>query len=214
VRGLRRYLVELVATLLLTLTVLGAASQDVLLGALAIGSVVAVLLGTGAHANPVLTLAAVLGRRLPASDLLPCWAAQLVGALLGAALGRWLVDAPAVSPLQDLGVLALLVAQLVFAFLLCYAVLAGDRGDGGAATVAAGQWAGNGWSATAGGLTVVAAAAVLDPVAASGFNPAAAFGQVVAGISEWSTIWVYLVGGPAGAALAGLAARQPSSRPG
>ncbi|HEX2177479.1 MAG TPA: hypothetical protein VHG70_16365, partial [Nocardioidaceae bacterium] len=103
------------------------------------------------------------------------------------------------------------------AFLLCYAVLAGDRGDrgdGGAATVAAGQWAGNGWSATAGGLTVVAAAAVLDPVAASGFNPAAAFGQVVAGISEWSTIWVYLVGCPAGAALAGLAARQLSSRPG
>ncbi|HEX2174584.1 MAG TPA: aquaporin, partial [Nocardioidaceae bacterium] len=121
-RGLRRYLVELVATLLLTVTVLGAASQDVLLGALAIGAVVAVLLGTGAHANPVLSLAAVLGRRLPASDLLPCWAAQFVGALLGAALGRWLVDAPAVSPLQDLGVLALLVAQLLFAFLLCYAV--------------------------------------------------------------------------------------------
>ena len=64
-----------------------------------------------------------------------------------------------------------------------------------------------------GALALVAAAAVLNPVAASAFNPAAAFGRVVAGVAEGSTIWVYLVGCPAGAALAGLAARQPGRQP-
>jgi glycerol uptake facilitator-like aquaporin len=206
VRGPRRYLVELVGTLVLTLTLLGAASQDVLLGALALGAVVALLVHVGGHANPVLTLAAVVARRTPAAELLPCWAAQFVGALLAAALGRWLVEAPAVSPLQDVGVVTLLVVEALFAFALCFVVLDGERGESLAVP--------NGGAALAAGLTVVAAAALLDPVGASAFNPAAAFGQVVAGISEWGTIWVYLVTCPVGGALAGLAAGQPSSRPG
>ncbi|MDQ4085639.1 MAG: aquaporin [Actinomycetota bacterium] len=206
--GLRRYLVELVATFLLTLTVLGAASQDVLVGALAIGAMVTLLVRSGGHANPVLTLAAVVARRLPAAELLPCWAAQFVGALLAAALGRWLLEAPAVSPLQDVGVLALLVTEALFAFALCYVVLDAGRGD----TLP--HWIPDGAAAFAAGLTVLAAAALLDPVGAAAFNPAAAFAQVVAGIGDWSTIWVYLLACPAGAALAGLAAGQASSRPG
>jgi aquaporin Z len=205
VAALRRYVVELVTTFFLSLAVLGAATQDVLVGAVAVAAAVTVALGSGAHANPVLTLAAVLARRLPAAELLPCWAAQLVGALFGAALARWLVDAPAVSPLQDQSVLALLVAQLLFAAALCYVVLHGER---------PGAWADGVWSAAAGGLVVLASAAVLDPVAAAAFNPAAAFGQVVAGVAGWDTIWVYVVGCPLGAVLGGLGAGQASSRPG
>jgi aquaporin Z len=208
VPGLRRYLVELVATFLLTLTVLGAAAQDVFVGALAIAAMVTLAVRTGAHANPVLTLAAVVARRLPAAEMLPCWAAQLVGALVAAAVGRWLLEAPAVSPLQDVGVLALLVTEVMFSFALCFVVLDADRGDH------LPQWVPDGAAAVAAGLAVLAAAALLDPVGAAAFNPAAAFGQVVAGISDWSTIWVYLLGCPAGAALAGLAAGQASSRPG
>ncbi len=211
--GLTRYLVELVATLFLTLTVLGAAAQEVLLGSVAVAAAVGVLLCCGAHANPVLTLAAVVARRLPAGDLLPYWAAQFVGALVGAALGRWMVDAPAVSPLQDVDLLVLLTAEVLFAFAFCFVVMGRARGDN-AAAVAGHQWTGDGWSALAGALTVVAASAVLDPVAAAAFNPAVAFGQVVAGIGEWNAIWAYLLGCPVGAALAGLAAGQSSSRPG
>jgi aquaporin Z len=205
VAALRRYLVELLATFFLALTVLGAAAQEVVVGAVAVGAVVTVAVGCGAHANPVLTLAAVLARRLPGGELLPCWAAQLVGALVGAALARWLVDAPAVSPLQDQALLSLLVAQLLFAAALCYVVLQGDRPGG---------WSDGAWGAAAAGLVVVGSAAVLDPVAAAAFNPAAAFAEVVAGIAGWATIWVYVVGCPIGAVLAGLLARQASSRPG
>lgn len=206
--ALRGYLVELVATFFVTLVLLGAASQDVLVGALAVAATVGLVLRAGAHANPALTLAAAVGRRLPGSELLPCWAAQLVGALLAAALGRWLVEAPAISPLQDVSVVALLVFELLFAFALCFVVLDGDR---------AGhlpRWLPEGGAALAGGLTVLASAAVVDPVGAAAFNPAAAFGQVVAGITGWDTIWVYLLACPVGAALAGLAAGQASSRPG
>lgn len=209
--GLRRYLLELLATFFLTLTVLGAAAQDVLLGALAIGAMVGVLVRVGGHANPVLTLASVVARRLPAGELLPFWAAQLVGALLGAALARWLVTAPAASPLQGVSVVGLLVAEALFAFALCFVVLDGERGDNLT------RWSANGWSAGAAGLTVVGASALLDPVAGSAFNPAAAFGQVVAGLTGWSTIWVYLVACPVGAAVAGLAslaADQTRSRSG
>jgi aquaporin Z len=196
VPGPRRYVTELVATFFLTFTVLAAATQDLLLGALAIAAIVAVTLRCGAHGNPALTLAAVIGRRLPAGELLPCWAAQLVGALLAGALARLLVAAPAVAPLQDVGLATLLVSEALFAFALCFVVLDREHGEALAA------------------LTVVAGAALLDPVAASAFNPAAAFGQAVAGISEWTTIWVYLLACPAGGAVAALASAQPRSRSG
>jgi aquaporin Z len=206
--ALRAYVVELVATFFVTLALLGAASQDVLLGALAVAATVGLVLRSGAHANPALTLAAVVSRRLPGADLLPCWAAQLVGALVAAALGRWLVEAPAVSPLQDVGVVTLLVTELLFTFALCYVVLDGDRAEH------LPRWLPNGGAALAGGLVVLASAALLDPVGAAAFNPAAAFGQVVAGITGWDTIWVYLLACPVGGVLAGLTARQASSRPG
>ena len=195
--GLRRYALELVATFFLTFTVLGAASQDVVVGVLAIGAAVTVLVLCGAHANPVLTLGAVVARSLAPAELLPYWAAQLVGALVGAALARLLVTAPAVTPLQGVGVASLLVVEAVFAFALCFVVL-DDRP----------------WSGAAAGLTVLAASAALDPVAGSAFNPAPAFGLVVAGVTEWSTIWVYLVGCAAGGAIAGLLTRQARSSPG
>jgi aquaporin Z len=208
VGALRAYAVELVATFFVTLALLGAASQDLLLGALAVAATVGLVLRSGAHANPALTLAAVVARRLPGAELLPCWAAQLVGALVAAALGRWLVEAPPVSPLQDVGVVTLLVMELLFAFALCYAVLDGDRAEH------LPRWLPHGGSALAGGLVVLASAALLDPVGAAAFNPAAAFGQVVAGITGWGTIWVYLLACPVGGVLAGLVAGQASSRPG
>lgn len=201
--GLRGYVAELVGTFFLTLTVVAAAAQDLVLGGLAIGAMVAVLARVGGHANPAVTLAAVVGGRISAQELLPCWAAQFVGALLGAALARWLVEAPAVGPLQDVGLVTLVAVELLFAFLLCFVVLEASPGPGEL-----------GWASVGAGLTVVAAAALLDPVAASAFNPASAFGQVVAGVSGWETIWVYLLACPAGGALAGLAAGQASSRPG
>lgn len=206
--ALRAYAVELVATFFVTLVLLGAASQDVLVGALAVAATVGLVLRCGAHANPALTLAAVVGRRVPAAELVPCWAAQFLGALLAAAVGRWLVEAPAVSPLQDVGLATLVVVELLFAFALCYVVLDGDRGG------QLPRWLPDGGAAVAGGLAVLASAALLDPVGASAVNPAAAFGQVVAGIAGWDTIWVYLVACPLGGVLAGLAAGQPSSRPG
>lgn len=195
--GLGRYVLELAGAFFLTLTVLGAATQDVLLGALAIGAMVSVLVYSGGHANPALTLAAVVARRMPVTELLPYWAAQFVGALLGAALARWLVTAPALTPLQGVSVWTLLVVELLFAFALAFVVLGAQA-----------------WSAVSAGLVVVAASALLDPVAASAFNPAPAFGLVVAGVTEWTTIWVYLLGCPVGAALAGLVAAQARSRPG
>jgi aquaporin Z len=211
VAALRTYAVELVASFFVTLALLGAASQDVLVGALAVAATVGLVVRSGAHANPALTLAAVVGRRLAGAELLPCWAAQFVGALVAAALGRWLVEAPAVSPLQDVGVVTLLVTELLFAFALCHVVLDGELGEHGEHMP---RWLPDRGAAMAGGLTVLASAALLDPVGAAAFNPAAAFGQVVAGITGWGTIWVYLVACPVGGVLAGLTTRQASSRPG
>ncbi len=206
--ALRTYVVELVATFFVTLALLGAASQDVLLGAVAVAATVGLVLRSGAHANPALTLAAVVGRRVPGAELLPCWAAQFVGALLAAALGRLLVEAPPLSPLLDVGLVSLLVTELLFAFALCFVVLDGDRAEHLPRLLP------NGGAALAGGVVVLASAALLDPVGAAAFNPAAAFGQVVAGITGWGTIWVYLLACPVGGVLAGLTASQVSSRPG
>lgn len=47
---------------------------------------------SGAHVNPAVTLAMLLGRRMPASEAVGYWIAQFVGAILGAAVLKLFVS--------------------------------------------------------------------------------------------------------------------------
>jgi aquaporin Z len=209
---MRKYVVEFVGTFFLVFTVCSTVLAKVALAPLAIGAslVVMVFAGghiSGAHYNPAVTLAVFLRGRMPARDLGPYWAAQLLAALAAAALARFIIDPGHVTPLavSGRGIAAALLAELLFTFALAYVVL-------NVATSA--DHADNSFYGLAIGFTVMAGAFAVGGVSGGAFNPAVALGISTDGIASWSMSWIYLVGTLGGAALAALTFRylNPADR--
>lgn len=189
---MRSYLIEVVGTFALVLTAVVALGRAEPLAAIAVGAVLAAMLtlGPDTHLNPAVSLGAVLRRELPAAELMPYWAAQLLGALGGAALAMWVAQIPAAPALSGEQLLKAGVIELVLTFVLVLVALSAP-----AAT-----------RALAVGLVMTAALLVAVPVSGGSINPALAFGQAVSGLGTWGSIWVLLVATLAGGALAGVTA--------
>jgi aquaporin Z len=153
---------------------------------------------SGGHYNPAVSLAVYLRGKLPASDLLPYIAAQLLGALAGAYLSYMVLDhtfAPA--PAATATVMTALMVEMFYTFLLALVVL-------NVATSPA--TSGNSFYGLAIGATIVVAAFAGGPVSGGAFNPAIGTGTIVvnalAGGGSWSHLWLYWVGPLAGGMLA------------
>jgi aquaporin Z len=206
----RRYLVELIGTFFLVFTVITAVNESPASAAIGIGAVLMVMVYagghvSGAHYNPAVSLAVLLRQRLAVVDLLPYWAAQLLGALLAALVGSWLLDIPQAPALGSDRIMPVLVVELLFTFALAWVVL----------NVATSRdHPANDFYGLAIGFTVTAGAFAIGPISGAAFNPAVVFGLAVAGMLGWSTIWVYLVATLVGGALAALVFRlvNPNDR--
>ncbi len=158
---------------------------------------------SGAHFNPAVTLAFAATRHFAWSEVPRYLAAQLLGAVAGAAtlrasfglasnLGATL---PAGSDLQALGIETLLSAVLLF---VITSVATDTRAVGQLAAVAIGG-------------TVALDALWGGPVTGASMNPARSFGPaLVAGL--WRAHWVYWVG-PILGAIAGAALYQSLRSP-
>src|SRR5690606_21840448 len=131
---MRAYLLGLVGTFFLVLTIGLVSVQGAQLAPLAIGFALMVMVYAGGHVsgghyNPAVSLGAALRGALPTSQLLPYWVAQLLGAVLGALVARGAAGGPfTVAPGPDAGTFA--------------ALAVGGGGAGGRATVAPGPGAG------------------------------------------------------------------------
>jgi aquaporin Z len=77
-----------------------------------------------------------------------------------------------------------LVVEFLFSFALCYVVLnvatSKDHAD-------------NSFYGLAIGFTVLVGAVAAGSISGAAFNSAVALGATVAGLLEWSSIWIYLV---------------------
>lgn len=200
---MRRYVTELIGTFALVFTigstVLG--GKPGVIAPLAIGSVLMVMVFagghiSGAHYNPAVSLAVFLRGRLAAKDLLPYWAAQLIGGLLAAAAARYITDTsgPTMSfHGRDIGVA--LLSEFLFTFFLAYVVLnvatSKDHPD-------------NSFYGLAIGFTVMAGAFAVGPFSGGAFNPAVVLGIWVMDIINAGSLWIYLLATLAGGAAAAL----------
>jgi aquaporin Z len=198
---MRKYLVEFIGTFFLVLTVVLSVDQAQPLAAVAIGSALMVMVYAGGHIsgghyNPGVSLAAFVRGRLSGFNLLPYWASQLAGALVAALVGMYLVDykgqALSLSG-GDIG--KALVVEFLFAFALCYVVL-------NVATSKDHQ--NNSFYGLAIGFTVLVGAVAAGAISGAAFNSAVAFGATIAGILEWSSIWIYVVANLAAGVVAGV----------
>ena len=202
-----KYLVELIGTFFLVLTVgmtvvdAKADSPAAALAPLAIGSALMVMIYAGGHIsgghyNPAVTLAVWIRGRCDTKDVIPYWIAQVAGAALAAVTviyfkGHAAPDSP--GPAMDIA--KGFLAEFLFTFALAYVVL----------NVATSKdTAGNSNYGLAIGFTVVVGAFAVGSISGGAFNPAVALGATIMNLIKPSVVWVHLVADLAGGAVAGL----------
>jgi aquaporin Z len=200
-RAMNKYVMEFIGTFFLVLTI----GMSVIAGGsgvippLAIGSVLMVMIFAGGHIsgghyNPAVTLGVWMRGRTETKDVVPYMIFQTVGALIAAAVVKYLDPAAVVHP-HVLPVFPALLAEFLFSFALVFVVIN---------TATAKGTSGNSFYGLAIGFTVLAGAFAMGSVTVGAFNPAVAVGVSVMGMVAWSQLWVFLVANFLGGAAAAL----------
>lgn len=198
---MNKYVMELIGTFFLVLTI----GMSVIAGGngvippLAIGSVLMVMIFAGGHIsgghyNPAVTLGVWMRGRTETKDVVPYMIFQTVGALIAAAVVKYMDPTAVVHP-HLLAVFPELLAEFLFTFALVFVVIN---------TATAKRTAGNSFYGLAIGFTVLAGAFAMGSVTVGAFNPAVAVGVSVMGMVAWSKLWIFLVANFLGGAAAAL----------
>lgn len=168
---------------------------------------------SGCHVNPAVSFGAFIAGRMDMNTMIRYWAAQFVGAALGAAVLYLIASGRAGYDLATNGLgqngwgagylgeytlLAALVFEVVATFLFLVVILGATQNS------APGMMAG-----LAIGLTLAVIHIVGIQVTGVSVNPARSFGPaIIVGGTAISQLWLFLVAPLAGAALAGLLFRR------
>jgi len=200
-------LTEFLGTMFLCLTVATAAKTSVI-APLAIGCVLMVCIYagghiSGAHYNPAVTLAVLVGRRgkLRMAHGALYVACQLAGACCAMLLSWVLVGRDAAAfPKVTAGMhpLSFCLCEAMIAFALCSVVLH---------TATTKAQAGNSHFGLAIGFTVLSGAVSVGGISGGAFNPAVGSMCLFYGKEAASDVWVYWLGPLAGGVLAGIVFR-------
>jgi aquaporin Z len=198
----RKLAVEFIGTFFLVFTVGMAVATAGNLAPLAIGIVLMVMVFAGGHVsgghyNPAVSTAVLLRGKLTQQEFVGYLAAQVLAALVAAAVVSILGYTPA-SAATVAGAGKMLIVEFLFTFALAYVVLN---------VATATDTDGNSFYGLAIGFTVAAGALTVGSVSGGAFNPAVAIGATVMGLFSWSHIWIYLVANFAGGAAAAYAFR-------
>lgn len=200
---MKKYSFEAIGAFFLTLaTLLSLHSEGayVAIAPLIIGCMLAAMVYagfpiSGAHFNPILSLAALLRSKITGRTFGFYAAAQFLGATMAAFIAKFLLNstgAPEFTPLAA-EPLPALVAEVAGAFALTHVVLQ---------TSMTKVQTGNSYFGIAIGCCYAALIAVLGRYTGGFFNPAIGLGNAIAGAAQWSDCWIYLVGSTIGAAAA------------
>ncbi len=198
----QRLLTEFIGTFFLVFTIVMAVSGKAPLAALAIGSVLMVMVFagghvSGAHYNPAVTLAVWIRGRVETAAVAPYMITQLLAAAVAALLGNWVYpDNTAPDAFAGAAMGHAFMVEVLFTFALAYVVL-------NAATAKAND--GNSFFGLAIGFTVLAGAISVGTVSGGAFNPAVALGVSIAKLSAWGSIWLLIIADLIGGALAAVA---------
>lgn len=169
------------------------------LAPIAIGVVLMVMIYAGGHIsgghyNPAVTLAVFLRGKATAAELGGYWAAQIIAAIAASFAVQYLKgDIPITPFVPEAG--PALVAEFLFTFALCYAVLN--------TATAKGNEGNSFFGFSIGGVVLVGAFAV-GSVSGGAFNPAVAVGLLTTGLINGGDLWIYLLAELAGGAAAGV----------
>ena len=119
---MKKYLTEFVGTLFLVL-IIGLTQNPLAIG---FGLTILVYMGahiSGAHYNPVVSLAMFIRKEIGGIDFIKYLIAQILGATLAAYLGFTLSSNMTIQPNLDESVYQILLAEVLFTYLLVLVIL-------------------------------------------------------------------------------------------
>lgn len=196
----RKYVVEFVGTFFLVMCICMTMGGSIgHLAPLAIGLTLVMLVYaggylSGAHFNPAVSVAVYLRGKLTAGDLLPYIVGQCLGAVLAAMLAGFLLSSNHAEPLtKELDIIPALIAELLGTILYVYVFLN---------MFTTRRTSGNTYFGLAIGLAYLGCLYTFNSVSEGAFNPAVALGFAMAGLTSWSSIWIFLVANFLGGVLA------------
>lgn len=198
-----KYLTEFIGTFFLVFTVACTVTKNEPLAALAIGSVLMVMVYmgghiSGGHYNPAVSLAVLIRGKVSVIDFILYIVVQMLGAICAAAAGKFITGhALTPSPGENFMFAHALVAEILFSFALALVVLQVATND---------KVKGNSFYGLAIGFTVFAGAAAVGSISGAAFNPAVGVGPNLL-FGQMQNIPLYLIGPFAGGALAGIVYR-------
>ena len=194
---MKKYLTEFVGTFFLVL-IIGLSNNPLAIG---FGLTVLVYMGahiSGAHYNPAVSFAMLLRKEINSSDFFKYLLSQILGAFAAAFLVANMSSNMVVQPDLQEPVAMILVAELIFTYLLVFVIL-------NVATHP--NLDGNSFYGFAIGLTVMAGSFCVGPLSGGVFNPAVSIGPSLvdiingSGVSQYF-VWYYLTAPMAGSVLA------------
>ncbi|OFY66295.1 MAG: hypothetical protein A3H98_02730 [Bacteroidetes bacterium RIFCSPLOWO2_02_FULL_36_8] len=190
---MRTYITELIGTFFLVTAIAFTGNP----AAIGLTLAAAVYFGghiSGAHYNPAVTLALFIRKKINVNEATFYVMSQLIGAILAVYFADWygkkfiVTVAIGVTPLQAI------LAEATGTFLLASVVLA---------VAATEKTKGNHIYGFAIGLTVTAMAFAFGSVTGGAFNPSVFIASMLRA-SDFSEVWIYLLGTLGGGALAGF----------
>ena len=196
---MKKYLTELIGTFFLVL-IIGLSKNPLAIG---FGLTILVYMGahiSGAHYNPAVSLAMLLRKEINISDFIKYISSQVLGASLAAYVVSIMSSNMVVQPSLQEPVAIILLAELMFTYLLVFVIL-------NVATHP--NLEGNSFYGFAIGLTVMTGAYCVGPLTGGVFNPAVSIGPSLIdlvtgnGISQ-HFLWYYLTAPVAGSITAVL----------
>lgn len=182
---MKKYLVEIIGTFFLVLTVVTTAFVGAPMAAFAIASALMIMVYAGGHIsgghyNPAVSLAACMRGALDKKELLPYVIAQVIGGALAVCVLKIAVPVPVSFEPSEFALKSLLIAEFLFTFALCYVVLQ---------TATTKNTNGNSYYGLAIGFTVlVGAISVGGALCAGAFNPAVAISVGIANMLTWKLV--------------------------
>lgn len=199
--NIRSYTVEFIGTFFLVFTVgcvllLGG---DGVINAIAIGFALMIMVYAGGHVsgghyNPAVSLAAVIRKSLPASELIPYVIAQLLGATAAVMIVNHFSGHIANFEGCAFNMWPMVTGEFLFTFALCYVVLM---------TATNRETRGNSYFGLAIGSTVTVGIFAVGSVLCYGaFNPAVAMALGMMNIACWQSVFVTIVTNLAAGAIA------------
>ena len=205
---MNKYITEFIGTFFLIFVIGLAVNLANPFAALAIASILMVMIYmggniSGAHYNPAVTLAIFIRGRISPKDMIMYWIFQILGALVAALMVNYITGKVFIpSPTAEYGFIKAFLIEVIFTFALASVVL------NVATTKTA---AGNSYYGLAIGFTVFAAAVAGGAISGGAYNPAVGIGPLlvsfISGNGHIENIGFYIAGPSIGAVIAAFVFR-------